>query len=175
MIKVYMTFVVFLLIIKDSKAQYQFIKNEGDQLYFEKIYNLDSLSSINADETVFSGLTKVPYLTDISRNGNFLNAKFKDANIDYRKYGGKWSNTAAYLNHPFFADVSIFIKENKYKVVVNNMRFETNTSLFGTIKCNQIFISNGEFKKNKNIVNSGIYIEKHLDDCFNFKLVNPNW
>jgi hypothetical protein len=156
-------------------AQYQFIKNEGTLLYFEKIYTLDSVSSTYVDETVYNGLIKVPYLTDISRTGNVLNAKFKDANIDYRKYGGKWGNTATYLNHPFFADVSIFIKENKYKVVVSNMRFETNTSLFGTIRCNEMFIRQGELSKNKFIVASGIYIEKYLHDCFNFKLANPNW
>ena len=142
-----------------------FILEKG-QVYFQKTYQLDSMNSNKVERALTLNVPKLKDVFDFSKAGDVITAKIKDATIDYKKYGGKWGNTSAFLNHPFFGDVSIVWKDNKYRVSVNNIYF--NVAGFGIIKCSDFFTKNKgeEFNSTKIFLSSVQYMDRHLSELF---------
>ncbi len=166
---------IFLIVPQIISGQYSNLKLDENQLFYEKVYQVDSIPFPEMERFVFDGVSKINGLTNIVKTEGMLVAKLTDIYIDYRKYGGKWANTAAYLNHPFNADISIVWKDGRYKVTANNMLFRTGSSAFGDVKCLVILVSDGQFKTNKLITTSGKYIEQYLSEIFLIKRRNENW
>lgn len=170
---------IILLIIVFSpfflSAQYDYLKKEGNQLIFEKVYKLDTIFNENIASTLIDRITKIKDVTNVLYTNEIITAKISDSYIDYKQYGGKWGNTPVYMNHPFCADISIVWKEGRYKVTANNMYFNTNTSLFGKWKCYEIFINNNGFNLNKNVVRTGKYIEQYLSELFLISALDSTW
>lgn len=165
----------FLLLPFFVQAQYDYLKLENTQIFFEKVYILDTLKSSNIEKLLLTGVPKLKDVTSLERAQDIITVKIRNTYIDYKKYGGKWGNTPAFLNHPFFGDVSIVWKDGKYKVTVSNMYF--NTAGFGIINCSDILT-----KKNGTEVNIGVaatvagqYIEKYLADLFLITSSKNEW
>ncbi|NWJ49435.1 MAG: hypothetical protein HXX14_01090 [Bacteroidetes bacterium] len=157
------------------QAQYDYLKFENTQLYFEKVYSLDSLKSLEVEKNLLLGIPKLKDVTNFQKSPDIITLKIENSLINYRKYGGKWATTAAFLNNPFFADVSIVWKEGKYKVTISNMYF--NTAGFGIMKSSNIFLKKhgSEFDSRENVILAGQYVEKYLADLFLIKKESKDW
>lgn len=158
------------------KAQYDNLKLENGQVYFEKVYSVDSSDAYSIERLLTMNVPKLKDVNDFNKTSDIITAKIKDALIDYKKYGGKWGNTAAFLNHPFFGEISIVWKDQKYRVTVSNMHF--NTAGFGIMKCSDLVTKKRgtELETSKGMITAGQYIEKYLSDLFLIqKSSNEDW
>lgn len=160
---------IFLILILSpywGNGQYENLKLEKGQIVFEKIYFLDSTTVMPIERLLNLSIPKLKDVSEFNKSSDIITAKITDCYIDYKKYGGKWGSTAAVLNHPFFGDVSIVWKENKYRVTVTNMYF--NTDGLGVMKCSDMLLkkNRSELLKSKGAISTGIYIEKYLADLF---------
>lgn len=157
-----------------TSAQIQNIKLENGQLYFEKVYEVDSLSSLNMEQFLIYNISKLNYITDFSVNNYIITSKIKGVVINYREYGAKWGSTPVYMNHPFFCDIKIIWKERKYRVTATNMVF--NVPGFGTTQLSLLATKkNGtEFRENQLAALS--IIEQFLSEFFTIKKTqNDEW
>jgi hypothetical protein len=147
-------------------SQYSNLKLENSQFIFDKNYEVDSISSLEIENLIKTGLPRLNGITMIQIYKGFITAKIDGIFIDYKKYGGRWGSTLAALNHPFYADLTILWKDGKYKVLVSNMYFNVNG--FGIIKCHDLFINKqgNELRDGVDVIKAGVYIEKHLSDLF---------
>src|ERR1035437_3322011 len=80
------------------QAQYDFLKFENTQIYFEKVYNLDSLKANEIEKNLLLSVPKLKDISNFQKSPDIITLKIENSLIDYRKYGGKWSNTAVFMN-----------------------------------------------------------------------------
>jgi hypothetical protein len=159
------------------KAQFENIKLENGQVFFEKIYQVDSIDINSIEKLLTTHIPRIKDLTDFNKTNEIIIAKIKNSYIDYKKYGGKWVNTPVFLNHPFFADVSIVWKENKYRATVTNMYF--NVSGLGITKLSEIATKKKETELDNSKGSKLIlhYIDSYLSDLFKINRLDDkdNW
>ena len=150
------------------------LKLENKQIVFEKVYVLDSLESSKVEKLLTLNIPKIQDLTGFSKTNEIIIAKIANATIDYRKYGGKWGNTSTILNYPFYCDVLIVWKDQKYRVTISNMYFSGNP--LGTVKLSEIFTSNKgtEFDSSKIAKRALYYIDSYLSDLFKISTSTQN-
>jgi hypothetical protein len=169
---------LLLLIPSLVRSQYQYLKLENSHIIFERIYSVDS--TLNKDEVekmLTLNVPKISGITQFTKTPEIITANLANVDIDYRKYGGKWVNTAVFLNYPMFGQVSIVWKPAKYKVTVAGMYFDTHTSL-GLLKCDDILTSKKGSQFNiqqKTVITGGGYLERYLDELFYIKSSGETW
>jgi hypothetical protein len=147
-------------------AQYNNLKLENGQVYFEKVFTLDSAKIAAVERLLTINIPKTKDVGDFTKASDIITAKIKNALIDYKKYGGTWFNTPACLDLPFFGDVSIIWKDQKYRVTITNMYFKSDK--FGIMKCSDEFTKRNrkEWDGSKNTIKSTDYIDKYFTDLF---------
>lgn len=150
------------------------LKLENKQIIFEKVYSLDSLESSKVEKILTLNIPKIQDLTDFSKTNEIIIAKISNATIDYRKYGGKWGSTSTILNYPFYCDVSVVWKDQKYRVTLTNMYFFGNP--LGNVKASEIFTSNKGTEFNHSCTKALYYIDSYLSDLFMISAsTKDNW
>lgn len=179
MIKRLLLFIIGLLFFMSTYAQsgseYRFLKLKESQVYFESIYQTDSASSMDMKSRLGQFIPNIKSLKDYRVEGDLITATISGVTVDYRKYGGKWGNTATFLNHPFSANLNIVWKANKYKATVTNIIFHT--AGFGDSNITDLLSkgkSDRSWVKNKTALQAGVYIEKYLYDLLSEKK-NEDW
>ncbi|ACU61336.1 hypothetical protein [Chitinophaga pinensis] len=168
-------FVVIPIIAQAQEGPYSHLVIQDGQVLFEEIYKLDSVASEDVKLRLSQYVPGIKNLVDYHLEGDVITARFSGAMIDYRKYGGKWGNTAVYLNHPFSANINIVWKEGKYKAAVTNIVFHT--AGFGDVYATEL-LSKGKSERKwltgKMAVQAGTYINDYLYDQFVLK-ENKKW
>ncbi len=166
---------ILLLLPTSLLAQYDYLKFENSQIFFEKVYQLDSLSSEDIEQILIVTIPKIKDLSGFEKTQEIIVAKIHNAYIDYKKYGGKWGTTETILNYPFFSNVSIVWKDGRYRVTVSNIYFDANR--YGTMKCTDLLTKKKgtELSTDKSIIAAGQYIEKYLSDLFLVKQELSDW
>ena len=137
---------------------------------------MDSLQSSQIQKLLTSNISKTKDLTDFNMTNEIITAKIKNAYVDYKKYGGKWGNTSAFLNHPFFGDISIIWKDQKYRVTVTNMYFDV--ARLGIMKLSDLATKKKgtELGESNILIRSLQYIDNYLSDLFKINPLNTgNW
>jgi hypothetical protein len=161
---------LMLLITSTSYSQdvgpYKYLKKENGAVFFERVYDMDSVSAQEVESFLTANLPSIRDFSDFVKTPDVITGKVKDCLVDYKRYGGKWGNTLALLNHPMFANVSIVWKDNKYRVTVNNIYFMT--AGLGKMKLDEVVTKRRgtEFDPNRTVVSGGIYVEKYLSELF---------
>jgi hypothetical protein len=169
--------IVLILFSTFAQAQYTNLKLEDSQFLFEKVYEKDSLSSKDIEKMLINGVPTIKNLKDFYKHNEIITAKLDNVKIDFRKYGGSWGSSPFFLNHPFFANISIVWKDGKYKVTATNLTFDTGVSAFGVMTCTDIFTKKrgSEIRTNENIITAGKYIEQYLSELFTISRVKKDW
>ncbi len=159
----------FLLMPFFIQAQNQYLKLEKAQVYFEKVYSVDILKSPGIEKLLLNEVPKVKGLKGFQKSHDTINAKIENIVIDYKRYGGRWSNTDVFMNYRFSGDVLIVWEAGKYKVTVSNMYFNKDGS--DKIKCSDVFTKNHrtQFGTRRIGISSRQYLEKYLADLFLIK------
>ncbi|MDP9229727.1 MAG: hypothetical protein M3O67_03520, partial [Bacteroidota bacterium] len=82
-------FLLILLIIPFlGNAQFDNLKLDKGQVYFEKVYSLDSSDAGSVERLLILNIPKLKDVGDFSKTNDIITAKIKGALIDYKKYGG---------------------------------------------------------------------------------------
>lgn len=156
------------------QGQYSYLKLENTQVYFERVFEVDSTNASNIETMLLSEVPNLENLNDFKSSPGIITATIKDARIDYKKYGGTWVNTVTYLKYPFYGNVTIVWKENRYKVTVSSMSILTSN---GKFSWSDVLTSNrgSEFDSKEIVIRSGEYIENYLSELFLIKSKSNDW
>lgn len=167
--------IIVLLFPFAAKAQYDNLILENGNLYFEKVYTVDSMPVQLIEKLLTSNIPVTKSVSSFIKIGDVITAKLTGSEIDIKKYGGNFWKDPAIVNHPVYGDINIIWKDNKYKVRVTNIYFLVG----GTTKYpidDLITLNNGkEFDKRKATFKIGNYLQFHLSDLFTFKMTKDNW
>lgn len=157
------------------QAQFDYLHLENKQVKFEKKYSLDSMKSATIQTKLVSFIPTIKGITDFYNGGEVITAKFKDAYIDYRKYGGRWGNTPPVLNHPFSANATIVWKDSAFKATITNMVFHV--AGLGDIAIDDLITKKKgtQFGNGKVDLSIGKYIEQYLADLFVINDKSKDW
>ena len=160
--------------IRQKSIEFDYLKLENNQFYFERVYDYDSLSANEIEKMLIVNIPTLKDIKDFQSNQTIITAKIDGAKIDYKKYGGSMWNVPNFLNFKLYGNVSIIWKSKKFRVTVTNMVFlnetfnkNTNQSIFALAlneySATQIFTKNNgaEMKTNKKLEESGNYIQKY--------------
>lgn len=164
------TFTLLLVsgfVFAQPPSPYKNIKLENSQVFFEKVYLMDSLSASNIERLLVEQMPRVKNLKGFSKSDGIITARIEECAVDYKKYGGKWGNTLLHLNHPLFSNVSIVWKDGKYKVVMSNM--EWHAAGIGTVSATDLFTKWGKGKDwdmSKTVLKGGEYVDLYFSDLF---------
>jgi len=164
---------VLLLIIGTiphlSFSQYQWIKLDNGEIFFEKVYDRDSVDEKSIEKLLVSSIPRSKCVSDFVKTEGLITAKMSDCYVDYKKYGGKWGTTLAHFNHPMFANVTVVWKDNKYRVTVSNIYWLT--AGLGKLTATETFTKRRAtiIDPGKVAVNGGRYLEQFLSDVFSIQ------
>lgn len=155
------------------------IKYVNNQVIYENVFSIDSLSSEKIQELLINTIPKLNGIKEFKMGDKIISAKVFQLQMDYKKYTEKvdWIQ-GVWIKHPFYADVNILWKDGKYKVTVTNMNFIAGGKVL--LNCNNIFVEkddNGNLgiKSNQKFLDTLIVMEHFLDDYFNVKYQNTEW
>lgn len=126
---------------------------EDYSVQYKKIFDLPETSENEIINNLNSYLPTISNLTYLQFNGNVFTGKIEGLFINYKKFGAKWAKTWLALNHPMYGNLTIQVKDNKYRVIITEMEFfTTNVNLIYKVN-NTINTNNNttEFSKNKTI------------------------
>jgi hypothetical protein len=156
-------------------SQYKYLKLETKQVTFEKKFNAESVPEVELKKRICAFVPTIKGITDFYNGEEVITARFKDAYIDYRIYGGKWINSPVMLNHPFSANVSIVWRDSAYKVTISNIVFHIEG--LGDSMLDDLITKKKatEFNKGEWPTKAGKYIEDYFSDVFQLKASKKDW
>ena len=170
-------FLLLLLSISKIYAQdspYKSYKLADGQLLYEQVYTCDTMKSDQIGKMLSTEVPKIKGLTDFRKESEVITGRLKNAMIDYRKYGGKWSNTPVLLKNPFDANVTIEWKDGKYRVTLSNIIFHS--AGFGETDLGQMLTrkKGTDWDLRPGAKQIGDYTEQYYTNLFWVKN-NSNW
>jgi hypothetical protein len=159
---------LFLICALASVGQYSNLKIDNEQVVFDKIYQADSLEGSMVKSFLISSVPKLKDVKDILVSDEIITAKIRNAEIDFKKYGGKWANTPVFLLHPMNADVSFYWKNGRYRVLLSSIEFLMPTlgNTREPFKLTDIITKNGTFSTGKMEKRSGEFLNQYFEDWF---------
>jgi len=153
-----------------GQSPYKYLKLENSQIYFEKVYLVDSLKASEVEKLLFLKLPSM--VVNLDKITDFIiTAKINNIHIDFQKYGGKYYGVWERITFPFDAEVFITWKEGKYKVIASNM-------YLGGGSLSEDFTTKKDYTKldtNSLLISAGQIIEQYLADLFLFKPEKMDW
>jgi hypothetical protein len=116
---------------------------------------------------------------NIKKTSDYLEGNIKDMNINYKKYGGKYMNTLILLNQKMNSKIKIQFKENNYRVILRDMKFYDDVSLYSTTTLKEsdnithfsdfmVKKKKGQLRKSKTLRKGLEYMDKHFKDVFTY-------
>jgi hypothetical protein len=113
-------FVFFFLTGFTQSTSYGNFKIIDQQLIFQKVFMEDSITF----EKLGDYYTQLPYVADFDRSGDEMKFKIKDIVVDYKKFQISQVATPSFIQTgKFDGDVSVNVKDGKYRVTVSNLKF----------------------------------------------------
>jgi len=129
------------------------------------------MNNSNSQEIIDKLNSYLPTIVGISNiqfNGNVFTGNIDNLMIDYKKFGGKILSVWTALNNPMFAKLTIQIKDNRYRVIITDIKcvhdiLEYNFNSSTTINERTSFI-------NKKILIQGLgYVDSYFSEMFTIK------
>ena len=160
----------------EVSAPYQYVKLDDNQVIYERVFLVEEKSAAEIEKMLTAGVSRVKNLKGFSKDQGVITGKIEECYIDYKKYGGKWGNTAVYMNHPFFANVSVVWKDGRYRVTLSNM--EWHTAGLGLMTATSVYTKRGkgeQWDTAKIVLKSGEYLENYFSDLFDIKASKDDW
>ncbi len=157
-----------------SDTNYLYLKRNGNQIIFERIYNLDTLNASQIESILVSNIPNISDVSDFQKSSNIITFTIKGVYIDYKKYGLSRWNMNGCLAFPMTTNVSIVWKDGKYKITASNITF--NVVSFGIQKLStHLLRNNGNYDERKPQTSMGHCVENYLSEKFNINLVKNDW
>lgn len=170
--------IICCFITQNTISQNNF-KVSNNNITWQKVFNTDSIT----DNQLIKFINTKPKIINVNYLDNQITAEIEGDEIDYKKYGGKTMSTLTILNHKLHAKVLIEIKQNKYRVTVQNITFIDDWSMnslnafadnTSTLK-EYVLKKNGAIKQGKTIIKGLDYLNQHFIETFAFTKSNNDW
>ena len=149
-------------------------KVQNEKLIWQKVYDLktDNPKS-NFIKSVISNIKK----TDLQEFEETLTFEIKDDEIDFKKYGGKWGNTAIFVQYPQNYLVVVEFKDKRYRVTIKSITVDFTEPGAGTTELTDLVVKRKVGKiKNREILTKALsYYDKHFDSKFLIKNEKDEW
>lgn len=165
---------------QDTTGLYSYLLLKDAQITFERVYDIPNTNKSELYNKLKSFIPSVPYLSQFNAtaNGQFSGRLVK-AMIPIQKYGGHAVGGYAPVKCPIDANVTILIKDNKYKIIISGILFEMS---YLSKDFPDMTIEDLITKKKKTMFKTGEYIEsgmvilqKYFTDEFTLKSTSDNW
>ena len=172
-----------LLVSAVCFAQPQDIKIDNGQFVYEKIFTIDTLSAGKIDTLLQQYLPTQKGITNLKSINNQITANFTNLFVDHNKYETNAAPTIC--NAPLSAKINIYIKDGKYKVIVNGITLDATYVAFSLnnqvvnkqVSAEGIFLKNEqtEFRTRGDLEKAMEGIEKQFTEIFTIKTTNNDW
>lgn len=155
---------------------YDFLLKD-QELTWQHVYNSD-LNKAELIENIMNNVSSSTNTKNLNRSENKIRFDVLGDKIDYRKFGGKWGNTADFVRYPQSYSVEIHVKDNQYHVTVKNIEAILSNSMSmriaefssGWHKDNLINSvsrkGKTDFRQSKSVSTGMNYIQKHYYSKF---------
>lgn len=152
---------------------------EDYSVKYKKVFDLPETSENEIINNLNNYLPTFSNITDLQFNGNVFTGKIERLFINYKKFGAKWAKTWLALNHPMYGNLTIQVKDNKYRVIISEMEFfTTNVNLIYHV--NSTITTNNditEFSRNKTIQQGLELMDLFFTEKFTFnkEKITEDW
>lgn len=176
------TICILLIVIKNAAAQIPNLKIDNGNFVYEKVFNQELLSATKIDSMLQQYLPTQKGVSNLKSNNSQITASFQNLFINYKKYDAH--NGSLICNAPLNANITIQIKEGKYKVLVNSIVITTTGPTLGSMQmitqtssAESLFLKNNqtEFRTNSGIEKMMDAIQQQFTDMFTIKQINNDW
>jgi len=143
---------------------------ENNAVSYITPFDLPGKTKKEIKELAINKFTTDPRLSIISASisDDQITGSFKDLEINYKKYGYKWSNITVWLIHPMTAEFVIQFKDDKYRVIVKNVKSVVAANQM-SLPLNDFVDKNGKLPTSNNTLRSFYAFGKTMDDIFDVK------
>lgn len=152
-------------------AQYQYLTHNNGKEAFVCVYDVEGSDANEIEKLLTSSIPRIPGFTDFYKSEGIITGKIENIRIDLEQYGCRMGNTSAMVYNPFFANVVIEWKEDRYRVTMSNMEFRDRT--LGAFR--DPFSRKDRFLTGKTILRSGACFEQYFRDLFALKNTPDAW
>lgn len=172
---------------QEGKVLNNFKIDDLGEVQYIKVFEVQNGIEFNTDILITFLRTK-SNLSNINLiDGNIL-GDIENVRINYKKYGGKYMNTLIVLNHSMSGEFIIQLKENRYRLIIKDIKFLDDVSVYSTNSkkeldnlsyFSKVSTKNGGSKfKTGSIMTKGTgYMDKHFVEMFMYKkeTLNDDW
>ena len=135
-----------------------YFKIKDGKLIWQKVFLKDNKDLIgHFSKQVISNISK----DNLQQVGNRMSFEIKEDKVEYKKYGGTWSNTLAHLNVPISYLVVIDFKENKYRVTISFIKSFFGLNI-GYLHLSDVSLKNGSLTKKKIVLRGLRFLNVHF-------------
>ncbi len=161
-----LTILSLVVLLQDEQQIHNFYL-EKQSVQYKKAFELEDTNDSVMVEKLNTYLPTVSGLTNIQYNGNVFTGRIEKLTVDYKKYGGKWGTTWIALNHPMNGNLTIQVKDNRYRVIITDMEF-ISASPYIVIDVNSAATKKRgtELTTNKTVSQGLEYLDKYFTDKF---------
>ena len=127
---------VLLIIASSAIAQnpvaYRSFHIENKEVVWVQVYHEEPVIE-NLPQRLFDHLKNKRWIKDLQFEGTDIVAELKDYRPDYKRYGGKFTNTSSVVRTGKFAGkVRVNFKEGKYRVILEGITYSALQSATGS-------------------------------------------
>tara|TARA_B110000259_G_C13913497_1_gene361853 strand:+ start:327 stop:860 length:534 start_codon:yes stop_codon:yes gene_type:complete len=172
--------IVFLLFTSYLISQNSnFIVESDGNIVFKKVYVLEDNNKIN-----LVNYLKTLSNIQITESDNEITGTIEDLRINFKKFGKK-GGYPIFLRYSLSSNFRIQLKENKYRLIISNIGFLDDVSLYSSITykesdnftyLTEYYVKNdGSIRNNKMTIRTLDAIDKHLTTLFTIKQIDDDW
>ncbi|MFN3801343.1 hypothetical protein [Belliella pelovolcani] len=152
---------------------------ENQTIQYIKVFELKEFSENELIDKLNGYLPTVSGVSNIHFNGTVFTGKIENLEIDFKKYGGKWGTTWIPIQYPMNANLTIQVKDNRYRLLISNIECSMQVPPRTVFDFNSMAtVKRGtEISTNKTIVQGLKYTDQFLTDKFNIsnKQLDNDW
>lgn len=174
-----LTIILFLFTSFLSSQNSNFIVESDGNIVLKKVLTLSNNNKISL----------VKYLKTLSNiklkeSNDEITGQIENLRINFKKYGEK-GGYPIFLRYSFSSDFRIQLKENRYRLIISNIGFLDDVSLYSSTTykesenftyLTQYYVKNdGSIRNNKMSKRTLNTIENHLTTLFTIKKIDDDW
>lgn len=189
--KMYFALLVLIasVAVAQSTVAYRSFHIEHKEVVWLQVYHEEPVIE-NLSQRLFDHLKNKVWIKDIKFEGNDIVAELTDYRPDYKRYGGKFTNTSYVVRTGKFAGrVRVNLKEGKYRVILEGITYKALQAATGsgkaTIEQHEVSGTLSDFAlndyrtnfKKRNGINLDI-LHSSFKDSFTIKvnqLIDEDW
>lgn len=123
---------LFLLVLFPALTQGQdtlkYFKLQNSNVYFESVYEMQG-SKEDIQKSIESRLNTIPTLADVNKQDGIITGRITKGQFPYKQYGYTLMTCPMLIRDYYSASFDIQIKDGKYKITVNGIRFDPEMEL----------------------------------------------